>query len=67
MAYNNGIVIVTDEAKLGSDSSGTEGLLWLKGMQIVNGGQTTASIYFTKKRDSLTDSSRVQFPPRSLF
>ena len=50
MAYNNGIVIVTDEAKLGSDSSGTEGLLWLKGMQIVNGGQTTASIYFTKKK-----------------
>ncbi len=50
MAYNNGIVIVTDEAKLGTDSSGTEGLLWLKGMQIVNGGQTTASIYFTKKK-----------------
>ena len=66
MAYNNGIVIVTDEAKLGTDSSGTEGLLWLKGMQIVNGGQTTASIYFTKKKDALTDLSRVRVPAKII-
>ena len=66
MAYNNGIVIVTDEAKLGTDSSGTEGLLWLKGMQIVNGGQTTASIYFTKKRDSQTDLSSVRVPAKII-
>ena len=66
MAYNNGIVIVTDEAKLGSDSSGTEGLLWLKGMQIVNGGQTTASIYFTKKREPQTDLTRVRVPAKII-
>lgn len=66
MAYNNGIVIVTDEAKLGTDSSGTEGLLWLKGMQIVNGGQTTASIYFTKKKDTLTDLSKVRVPAKII-
>ena len=66
MAYNNGIVIVTDEAKLGTDSAGTEGLLWLKGMQIVNGGQTTASIYFTKKKDSLTDLTRVRVPAKII-
>ena len=66
MAYNNGIVIVTDQAKLGADSSGTEGLLWLKGMQIVNGGQTTASIYFTKKKDSLTDLARVRVPAKII-
>jgi AIPR protein len=66
MAYNNGIVIVTDEAKLGTDSSGTEGLLWLKGMQIVNGGQTTASIYFTKKKDPSTDLTRVRVPAKII-
>jgi hypothetical protein len=66
MAYNNGIVIVTDEAKLGTDSSGTEGLLWLKGMQIVNGGQTTASIYFTKKKEPSTDLTRVRVPAKII-
>ncbi|MBX9917954.1 MAG: AIPR family protein [Nitrosomonas sp.] len=50
MAYNNGIVIVADEAFLGKTLTGGPGILWLKGMQIVNGGQTTASIYFTKKK-----------------
>lgn len=67
MAYNNGIVIVADEAKLGADSSGTEGLLWLKGMQIVNGGQTTASIYFTKKKEALTDLTRVRVPAKIII
>ncbi len=66
MAYNNGIVIVTDEAKLGTDSAGTEGLLWLKGMQIVNGGQTTASIYFTKKKEPQTDLTRVRVPAKII-
>jgi len=66
MAYNNGIVIVTDEAKHGTDSTGTEGLLWLRGMQIVNGGQTTASIYFTKKKEPLTDLKRVRVPAKII-
>jgi AIPR protein len=67
MAYNNGIVIVTDEAHLGSDSAGTEGILWLKGMQIVNGGQTTASIYFTKKKNPETDLKRVRVPAKIII
>ena len=66
MAYNNGIVIVTDEAKFGFDSAGVEGLLWLKGMQIVNGGQTTASIYFTKKKDPQIDLTRVRVPAKII-
>src|SRR4029453_15439568 len=36
MAYNNGIVIVADEAHLGKTTDGGPGILWLKGMQIVN-------------------------------
>ena len=42
MAYNNGIVIVADELSLGRTQDGGPGILWLKGMQIVNGGQATA-------------------------
>ena len=59
MAYNNGIVVVADEAHFGKTTDGSPGLLWLKGMQIVNGGQTTASIYFAKKKDDEIDLGRV--------
>ncbi len=50
MAYNNGVVIIADEAHLGRLENGGIGISWLKGMQIVNGGQTTASMFFTKKK-----------------
>jgi hypothetical protein len=42
------------------------GILWLKGMQIVNGGQTTASIYFTKKKDPNADLRRVRVPAKLI-
>ena len=67
MAYNNGIVIVADAAHLGKTIDGSTGILWLKGMQIVNGGQTTASIYFSKKRDSGIDLSRVRVPAKIII
>lgn len=60
MAFNNGIVMVADEMKLGRCADGSAGLVWLKGLQIVNGGQTTASIYFTKKKYPDADLSRVR-------
>lgn len=66
MAYNNGIVVVADEAHLGTTSEGGTGILWLKGMQIVNGGQTTASIYFTKKKSPDTDLRRVRVPAKII-
>ena len=67
MAYNNGIVIVADEAHLGKTADGGPGILWLKGMQIVNGGQTTASIYFSKKKtpDSI-DLKNVRVPAKII-
>lgn len=64
VAYNNGIVIVADEASLGETRHGGPGIAWLKGMQIVNGGQTTASIYFTKKKYPDTDLAKVQVPAK---
>jgi hypothetical protein len=66
MAYNNGIVIVADELELGRTEDGGPGILWLKGMQIVNGGQTTASIYFTKKRTPEIDLKRVRVPAKVI-
>ena len=35
-------------------------------MQIVNGGQTTASLYFTKKKAPETDLSRVRVPAKII-
>lgn len=66
MAYNNGIVLVADEARMGKTADGGPGLLWLKGMQIVNGGQTTASIYFTRKKDAGVDLGRVRVPAKII-
>lgn len=67
MAYNNGIVVVADEAHLGKTTDGGTGILWLKGMQIVNGGQTTASIYFSKKRNPEIDLGRVRVPAKIII
>ncbi len=36
-------------------------------MQIVNGGQTTASIYFSKKRDPSIDLKRVRVPAKVII
>ncbi len=66
MAYNNGLVIVADDIRLGTSPTGGHGILWLKGMQIVNGGQTTASLYFTKKKSPDTDLSKVRIPAKLI-
>jgi len=67
MAYNNGIVLVADEIHLGKTDDGAPGILWLKGMQVVNGGQTTASIYFTKKRNPEIDLRCVRVPAKIII
>ena len=60
MAYNNGIVLVADEMRLARSDDGVVGIAWLKGMQIVNGGQTTASLFFAKRKFPDVDLSRVR-------
>ncbi|MBM3272696.1 AIPR family protein [Candidatus Kaiserbacteria bacterium] len=66
MAFNNGIVLVADEMRLARAEDGSPGIIWLRGMQIVNGGQTTASIYFAKKRYPNTDLSKVRVPAKII-
>jgi hypothetical protein len=67
MAYNNGIVLVADEARLSNAQDGSPGIAWLKGMQIVNGGQTTASLYFAKKKYPDTDLTQVRVPAKIII
>jgi hypothetical protein len=66
MAYNNGIVLVADEALFERTNDGGPGVSWLKGMQIVNGGQTTASIYFAKKKTPEIDLRPVRVPAKII-
>jgi hypothetical protein len=66
MAYNNGIVIVADEMRFEKTPDGSPGIAWIKGLQIVNGGQTTASIYFAKRKHPATDLSKVRVPAKII-
>ena len=66
MAYNNGVVIVADEAHLERAADGSPGIAWLKGMQVVNGGQTMASIFFTKKKSPGVDLRKVRVPAKII-
>lgn len=67
MAYNNGIVLIADSAALSRTPDGSVGIASLSGMQIVNGGQTTASIYFTERRERHIDLSRVRVPAKIII
>jgi hypothetical protein len=66
MAFNNGIVMIADEAGYEATAEGGPGIAWLRGVQIVNGGQTTASIYFTKKKAADTDLRSVRVPAKII-
>ncbi len=66
MAYNNGIVLVADEMRLSHAADGSPGIIWLRGMQVVNGGQTTASLYFTKRRFPDTNLASVRVPAKII-
>ncbi len=60
MAYNNGLVIAADDVRFGKDKHGVDGINFMSGLQIVNGGQTTASMFFTKRKFPNTDLSSVR-------
>ena len=62
MAYNNGVVATVDEIEVAYDqAAGTRHITSVKGLQIVNGGQTTASIH-RARRDDKVDLSSVYVP-----
>jgi AIPR protein len=51
LAFNNGIVAVVDGIDLSTDGTASPGIRSLRGFQIVNGGQTTASLHRAKQQD----------------
>lgn len=66
LAYNNGLVIVCDRADFSLTEAGV-GLSFLKGLQIVNGGQTTSSIYFSSRQNKALDLSHVMVPAKIII
>ncbi len=60
LAFNNGIAATAEEIELVDlpDNKG-KGIGYVKDFQIVNGGQTTASIYHTWKQNKYVDISKI--------
>lgn len=60
MAYNNGISATATAISFNKTGSadGVEIIKKIKGLQIVNGGQTTSSVYYARKKDR-ADLSKV--------
>jgi len=49
-AYNNGVTATAQEVKTTADEQGAE-ITRIRDLQIVNGGQTTASLFHTRRKD----------------
>jgi hypothetical protein len=58
LAYNNGLCCTAAEVELQSGRDGQVRLAWVRDFQIVNGGQTTASIFHALKKEKV-DISQV--------
>ncbi|MEJ0022882.1 MAG: AIPR family protein [Alphaproteobacteria bacterium] len=54
LAFNNGIVATVDDLDVAQNPAGGIEIRSLKGLQIVNGGQTTASLHRARRKDSLS-------------
>jgi hypothetical protein len=53
LAFNNGIAATATDIVMETDrDSGEEVIKRIKGLQIVNGGQTTSSVYYARKKDN---------------
>jgi len=63
LAYNNGIVVTVDQLETVILDDGRPAIRAVRGLQIVNGGQTTASIHRAQKTDR-SDISSVMVPAK---
>ncbi len=60
LAYNNGISVTAESVEIIRDENGKPSIKKIRDMQIVNGGQTTASIYNARKDKKINaDLSKV--------
>jgi AIPR protein len=58
LAYNNGLSTTAESVEIVNMPGGGKGIKKLRDFQIVNGGQTTASLFYAVKRDK-ADISKV--------
>ncbi|MFY9310088.1 MAG: AIPR family protein [Bacteroidia bacterium] len=58
LAFNNGIAATAESVELVDLPDGGKAIKQVKDLQIVNGGQTTASIFHTKRKDKI-DVSKI--------
>lgn len=61
LAFNNGIVATVDDLEIQENGTAQTAILTLKGLQIVNGGQTTASLHRARRKES-TGLTEVSVP-----
>jgi len=54
LAFNNGIVATVDDLDVARNDTGSLEIRSLQGLQIVNGGQTTASLHRARRKGSLS-------------
>lgn len=59
LAYNNGISATVESLNVERNALGQEVITFMRGLQIVNGGQTVASIHRAKKADKCPHLDRV--------
>lgn len=58
-AFNNGLTAIAEEVRTRPLQSGGSGITWVRGLQIVNGGQTTASLHRAGKDDGAADKLKT--------
>ncbi len=59
LAFNNGLSITAERVETVALPSGGIGISSIKDLQIVNGGQTTASIFHAAKREKKAEINRI--------
>lgn len=64
-AYNNGLVITANRIEVGKNADGPC-ICSLEGIQVVNGGQTCATIYFTKRKNAVAALDKIFVPAKIL-
>lgn len=62
MAFNNGMVLIAEKVIFSSGA-----ISGIKGLQIVNGGQTAATIYFSKRKYPDIDLTKVNIAAKILI
>ena len=59
LAYNNGITATATGVKTKGSGGGQYAISIIRDLQIVNGGQTTASLFFVRREDKEADLGSV--------